>query len=246
MPGDERREKVVSDLPQEAQKLLATAPDEFVPQRQALVRELREAGRSEDASVVAQLRKPSAVVLAVNRAARARPNAARAAAEAAERVKRTQVGGDPDEYRRALDELDESLDLLAEVAAAHVAPRGKSPSEAMRRRVRGLLRSAVADDDAREELRSGVLREEQEAAGFSPFAGLSPKPVRRKHATGATEPATKRAEKHRKQVQALRDELASAEQELKDAERSVREAERARSKAERAVSALRARLDRLA
>ena len=77
-----------NDQPAEVEKLLAVRPDEFVHERQRLARELRDAGRSDEAATVAQLRKPSPVVLAVNRAARARPKAARAAADAALRVRR--------------------------------------------------------------------------------------------------------------------------------------------------------------
>ncbi len=124
-----RRRSVVMSidaLPEEAEKLLAVPPDEFVSRRAGLVRELRDAGRAEDAATVAGLRKPTVVVFAVNRAARARPKAARSAADAALRVKETQLGNEPDAFKRALGELDDALDLLAQVAIAHVAPSEKS------------------------------------------------------------------------------------------------------------------------
>ena len=92
----------MSALPPEADKLLAASPDEFVERRKALVRELRDAGRREEAEAVAGLRKPSAVVLAVNRAARDRPKAAASAAEAAERVAAAQVEGDAEAFERAV------------------------------------------------------------------------------------------------------------------------------------------------
>jgi hypothetical protein len=237
---------VSDDLAAEAEKLLAVVADEFVAERQRLARELREAGRSDEAATVARLRKPPPVVLAVNRAVRARPKAARRASDAALRVKKTQVDGEPDAYRRALDELDGSLDLLAQVAVAHVAPRGKGASDAMRRRIHDLLRSAVADDGAREALRRGVLVEEQEASGFSPFAGMSPQPGRRGGGTAAPSQAKQRDAKRREREQALRDELTRAEQELHEAEQSVRQAERDRVRAEQAVASLRAKLERLA
>ena len=239
----------MSDLPPEADKLLAVAPDEFVERRKSVARELRDAGRAEDAEAVAGLRKPSAVVFAVNRAARDRPKAASSAAEAAERIATAQVKGDAEEFERAIAELAEALDLLGEVAAAHVSPGGKSPTDAMRRRVRELLRSAVADDAARDELRRGALREEIEAAGFSPYAGLAPKPAERKRASAAPGKAEQRAAereaKRRERLQALEDELEAAERRLAEAERAVRSAERERTTAEREVEALRKRLSRL-
>ena len=50
----------------------------------------------------------------------------------------------------------------------------------MRRRVRDLLRSAVADDDARDALARGALTEELEAVGFSSFAGIAPAPSKKR------------------------------------------------------------------
>jgi hypothetical protein len=76
------------------------------------------------------------------------------------RVKKTQVSGDREGFTDALAELEESLKVLADVAVAHVASTRKRPSDAMRRRVRDLLRNAVADDEAREALARGVLKAE--------------------------------------------------------------------------------------
>ena len=233
-------------LPTEAEKLLSVASEEFVGERQRLARQLRDAGRPADAAVVAKLRKPPPVVLAVNRAARARPKAARAAAEAARRVKKTQVGADHEAFRGALKELDESLDLLAEVALAYLAPSGKQPTAAMRHRLRELLRNAVANDDARDALARGVLRDETESAGFELFAGMAP--AKRPRPSGATTRPRGRAsgeEKRRQRKQALRMELAHAEELLDEARRSVERAERERINAERAVASARAKLDRL-
>jgi len=228
----------VSELPQEAEKLLAVEPGDFVAKRKELAAELREAGRGDEAAVVAGLAKPTAAVFAVNRAARDRPNAARDAADAAERVRKAQLEGDSDGYATALEELKRSLDLLAEVADTHVGS-GKSPTEAMRRRVRDLVRSAVADDGARDALRRGALTEEIEAPGFSPFAGTAPKPARGKEAPAAS----KAAERREKQRRELRAELAAAEAELGEAEGAAGEAERERARAERKVASLRKKLD---
>jgi hypothetical protein len=235
---------VSGDLPAEAEKLLSVAPDEFVAVRQRLAQELREAGRSDDAAIVARFSKPPPVVLSVNRVARARPKAARRAADAAMRVKKTQLGGNPEAFKSALDDLEASLELLAEVAVAHVARGGKRTSDAMRRRVRDLLRNAVADDEAREALARGVLTAEMETTGFASFAGMAPPPAQRKRDAVSTS-RTRQDEKRREREQALRDELVRAEQELDEAERSVQNAERKRREAERVVASIRARLERL-
>jgi len=230
-------------LPEEGEKLLAVAPDEFVAERDRLARELRDDGRPDEAAAIAGLRKPSVVVLAVNRASRDRPQAARDAAKAALRVKETQVGNQPDAFRQALADLESALELLAEVAVAHVAPRGKPPTDAMRRRVRDLLRSAVADDDSREALARGVLAEELETAGFSPFSGMRPATSEARGKPASRPPRAEREDaKRREREQALRAQLADAEKRLREAEKGLRDAERERKAAERELAAIETKL----
>jgi hypothetical protein len=236
----------VSELPNEAERLLSARPDEFVDERKRIAEELRDAGRAEDAAIVAGLRKPTVVVLAVNRAARDRPQAAKDAAKAALLVRETQLSGDQDAYRKAVHELERSLDLLAEVAVAHAGREGKAASDSMRQRVRDLLRSAVADDDAREALVRGALVAETEASGFGSFAGMSP-PAPRKAKKQPRDKARRSAEERERRVRekALRDDLARAERALQEAQRSVAKAEREREKAASVVAEARAALDGL-
>ena len=229
-----------TELPPEAERLLAARPAEFVAERKRIATELREAGRSDDARVVAALRKPTGVVLAVNRGARDRPQAAHDAATAAVRVRHTQLAGDPDAYRDALRELERALGLLADVAAAHLSS-GRAPSDDARRRVRDLLRAAVADDGARDELARGALREELEAPGFSPFQGVPVTPSKRK--ARRPEPRRARAEEQRAaRERKLREELAEAERALEAARGAEERAARERVDAERTVKRLRKRL----
>jgi hypothetical protein len=234
------------DVPAAAEPLLAVRPDEFIAERQRLARKLRDAGHSAEAATVAQLRKPPPVVLAVNRAARSRPKAARAAAAAADRVKQAQLGGNLEAFRGALTELEKSLELLAEVALAHVSPSGKRPSEAVRRRLHDLLRNAVADSEAREALARGILTSELETTGFAAFAGMVPGSPRPGRST-ASGRSTRRPhdDKRRERERALRAELAAAEKHLRESERSLQSAERVREKAERMVASIRTKLEQL-
>ncbi|MCE3287820.1 MAG: hypothetical protein K0S64_1426 [Gaiellaceae bacterium] len=182
------------------------------------------------------------MVLAANRAARDRPQAARAAATAAERVAQTQLGSDPDAYRAARAELDESLDLLAQVALAQLSIGGKRPTDSVTRRLRDLLRNAVADEEARADLSRGALKDEPGAAGFGAFVGMAP-PSGRKAMTKAAETRRKQDDQRRREKRAaLRDELARAEKALNEAKRAEREATRGRERAEKAVESIRARL----
>ncbi len=234
-------------VPEEAERLLAVAPERFVDERKALVKTLRDDGRAEEAAAVAAMRKPSAVVSAVNRAARDRPKAAQSAAGAAVAVREAQAGGEAEAFAKASAELDQSLDMLAQVALAHVSPRGKKPSDSMRRRLRDLLRSAVADDDSRGQLVRGALAEEIEASGFSAYAGMAvaPKPRGSKKEAARESRSDAVEARRREKEKKLRAELADAEEELREAEIAARSAERARERAENAVAALRKKLDQL-
>jgi len=237
----------VNELPQEAERLLSVAPDAFVEERKRVAADLREAGRTDDAAQVGALRKPTGVVLAVNRAARDRPQAAKDAAEAAVRVRETQLSGEQDAYRAAVADLERSLDLVAEVAVAHVAGKGKNATDTMRQRVRDLLRSAVANEGTREALVRGTLLAEQEAAGFESFAGAAvasrPRSVRAKKGDDGAHRAAERELRERKK--ALKDDLRRAERALTVAERAVARAERERDGAMKAVDAARAALEEL-
>ena len=96
----------------------------------------------------------------------------------------------------------------------------------MRRRVRDLLRTAVADDDAREALVRGALTEELETVGFSSYAGMAPPPKQRKEKSGPSRAEAQKA-KLLERKRALREELAQAEERL-EAPRKPREPPTAR------------------
>jgi colicin import membrane protein len=229
----------MAELPKEARTLLAVESSAFVQERERLAKELREEGRPADASAVEELRKPPATVLAVNRAARDRPKAAQGAARAAERLRKAQARNDQASFESARAELQNALELLADVAIAHVAAPGKRASEAMRRRVYDLLRSAVADDAARTALVDGVLTSEVETTGFEAFAGVTFAAPKRRGAT------SRRKSESRGRERELRARLSAAKRRLAAAERSAREAEEGRAAAEREVAAIEAELERL-
>jgi hypothetical protein len=228
----------MSGLPKDAEALLSVAPDDFVTARNRLARELRDAGRKDEAVAVAALRKPPPVVLAANRAARSRPQVAKDAARAAKRVKK-QLGLDS-EARKA---LDDALKLLEDVALAFLGGT-KKPSDATRRRLHELLQNAVADDDALAALTRGVLMEEPEPAGFAAYAGarLTPRKAPAKSETRAQVAAEK---KRQETERALREEVAAAEKRLETAVNAEEKAARERVRAARELDAARQRLERL-
>jgi hypothetical protein len=230
----------MAERPKEADRLLAVAPEDFVDERAKLARMLRDEGRRDEANAVAAIRKPSPVVLAVNRAARDRPQAARDAAKAAERVGRTQLSGKADEYRALVKEMDDASGLLSEVAVANLSRRGK-PTDAVRRRVADHIRGALASKEARELLVRGTLADELEPLGFDAYAGLPiPKTPRRAAASRA---ATDAMRERRAREKKLKGEIAKARAQLADVERKLRAATRERDEVARRLEALEAQLE---
>ena len=226
----------MADLPKDAEKLLAVAPEDFVEERKRLARKLRDEGRDDDARVVAETTKPPVVVLAVNRAARDRPQAAKDAVRAAERLGRAQLSGKSDEYRKLLSEMEQASGLLADVAVANLS-RGKTASEAMRRRVADHLRGALSNEEVRQQLVRGAVRNEAEAPGFDAFAGL-PMPKR-----SPPKPSQDR-DRQREARARLEDEIAEAREAVDGAEKRVREATRERDRLAKKLETLEAKRDR--
>jgi hypothetical protein len=234
----------VGTVPPDAESLLAARPDDFVGERTALARALRAEGRSDDADAVASLRKPPAVVLAVNRAARDRPKAARDAGDAAARLARAQLQGERENHEKAARELDQALELLAEVALAQLSRGDRPPTETSRVRVRDLLRAAVSDESTRDLLVRGVLTTEVESAGFGAFAGM-PLPKRKrggvKRQSGEQRPGADTSERKRE----LRERIRKARSALGTAEEDIRAAERRRDELAKTLADLEAELGRL-
>ena len=228
----------MSDVPREADRLLAVAPEEFVEARTQLVRRLRDEGRRNEATAVASIKKPSQVVLAVNRAARDRPQAAKDAAKAAERLGRTQLAGKPEQYAALVQAMETASSLVAEVAVAHVSKDGR-PTDAMRRRVADHIRGALAGRETRELLVRGVLTEEVEAPGFAAFAGL---PVPKARA-GRTKQKRDDERERRSRQKRVQQELTDARKRLAAAEEVVRKATRERDEIAAQLERLDAELD---
>ena len=112
----------------------------------------------------------------------------------------------------------------------------------MTRRLRDLLRNAIADESARAALSRGVLRDEPGTAGFGAFAGVAP-PSTRKAATTAAD--RRRRADAKKEERAARDALARAEKALAAARREEGQATLARERAEQALESIQKRLDRM-
>jgi hypothetical protein len=131
----------MTSLPDGASDLYGLAPGEFVARRNALVKELKKAKRSEDAAVVAALRRPSVADHAVNAASRADPELAHRWSVAVIAVAEAQAAAIDGGAVGALRETTATLRAAtAELAGAAVVAIG---DEAKRNDVLAALRTAT-------------------------------------------------------------------------------------------------------
>ena len=107
------------DLDQRLDDLFAGPPDGFVAAREALVKDLKREGRTDDAATVHALRRPTVAVAGINQMARARPDQLAALVAAGADLESRQHSGPDgrDELRAASRRRRALLDELTEVAA---------------------------------------------------------------------------------------------------------------------------------
>jgi hypothetical protein len=211
---------------EEADKLYGLPLEDFVAERDALAKTLRAQGRRAEADEVKGLRKPPAVVWAVNQLMRTQRKPARALIEAADRAAKNP--GDRD----ALRAHHEALDALTTAGAGLLSGKGRGLSEDALLRVRSALHAASLDRDNREDFVAGRLSAEPPPAGFAAITGMpAPKPRAKKKADPPPPPPPppepeppkpskaqlKRVERAQARLEKLRAQVVEAEQELADA-----------------------------
>jgi hypothetical protein len=209
--------------------------EEFTDARDALARDLRSAGRKEEAAEVAALRKPVLPAWVVNRLVREQPKATKALLGAAATIRSGGKGGE--------ERMREALDELLRAARALLAADGRQSSDAVLREVATTLRTGAAEEP--ETLSAGRLVRPLEPTGFAAMAGATLPPRREPRAARPEKDMRDEArlEKARADVDGARKEARRLASEAADAER---EARRLRSAADRAERRLRDAEDRLA
>src|SRR5947209_6156646 len=145
--------------------LFDVPPDEFIAARNALVKELRGAGKADAAPEIAALRKPSPVVWAVNHVARSEPARIEALLDATAQLRHAQgPHGHADKLRDAMKAHRDALSALGEAGARALDSAKLTRTQAVERRVLDTAQgAAIADEKG---LRKGTLTQEYEAPGF--------------------------------------------------------------------------------
>jgi hypothetical protein len=234
----------------------------FVAGRDALARELRTAGRRDEAAAVKALRKPGLAAWVLDAGAHADPAAVADLAGAVESLAAAQSGGGGD-LRAAMAGLREAQGRVADAAVAAAGAHGHSADRAQ---VAASVLAVVADPQALADLVAGRLVAVPAAGGLgvalaagAPVAPAAPAPAPRGTRAAADRPARTAAPKQtlrgaRPKVTpgkaASSRVVARAEAALTAAARAAREAaatadaaEDAARTAEREVTAARRRAD---
>jgi len=238
----------------DAHDLYGLPLDRFVPERTALARELRKAGKRDEAEVVGALRKPSVAAWAVNQLVRTQGRPIAALFAAGDAVQRAQADllageGDSSALRQALNDERQAVADLVAVARGLLSSDGHELSPATLERVSETLDAAALEDEARAQTQEGCLNHELRRVGLG--GGLAP-PIKSRPATktkqgkpraragdrgrSATTPKAG-ARRQAPDLSALRKTAADAR---RAAERAARDLESARAKRDRVAAALEA------
>ena len=166
----------VTDLPEEAAALFREDPERFVTARDALVADLRSKDRPQEAAAVKGLRRPTAVVWALNQLSRD-PSAVRelldAGAElrAAQQATLSSTGTGADRLRAATSAQRTSVSRLTQVAGdlLEAAGRGVKADE-----ITSALEAASVNEEIGLGLSTGRLeRPPSPVSGFGDVFGLT-------------------------------------------------------------------------
>ncbi len=215
--------------------------DKFTPERNALARELRNAGQRAEAAEVAALRKPSVAAWAVNQLVRTQRKDVSGLFEAGDALRSAQDDvvagrGDGRALRAAVERERAAVDALTGAARGLLTSEGHELSQTIIDRVADTLNAAALDDDARARVKDGRLERELRHVGLGVGAtgGLpAPAPARPKKQPAVDRAAEEQAERERAEARA-------------EARATEREARRRLERAERAHNAAAERRERAA
>ena len=222
------------DLENDIDRLYVAPREEFVRERDALVRTLRAAGDRDAAAEVGALRKPTLVAWTVNQLAHKERRDVDLLLDAGKRIIDAQEASIAKGGRADLDAAQASLRRavsgLTEQASAILGP---DASKTTLTRVAETLRTAATAPAGRELLARGRLSEELSGTGWEIVAGFAPSPrAPSKRAAQAGRrsrptPTAERAAEIQAQARRLRElkqSLAAAEKRQRTASRQERAA----------------------
>jgi hypothetical protein len=235
--------------------------DRFIPERAALVKELRGDKRRDEANAVAALRKPSVAAWAVNQLVRTQTEEIEALFGAGDDLAGAQADAASgkragDAMRDASRRQRDAVSRLIQAAEGLIGSDGHPLSQTTLERVGDTLRAAAIDEDARRQVKDGCLAHELRFVGLGVGDALTAAPPRSspKPKAAAEAPATpkeaaaKGADAAERKAEAAA--RAEAERQRKAALKAARQAEadarRQATRAEKGLAAAQGRRDEAA
>jgi DNA repair exonuclease SbcCD ATPase subunit len=218
--------------------------EQFVPERTALVRELRKQGRRDDAATVAALRKPSVAAWAVNQLVRTQVKSINELFGAGDALRKAHDnaasgGGDASALRDAARRQRDAVDTLIEAARGLLSSEGHELSPATIDRVTETLQAAALEEDARARVQEGRLERELRHVGLGLGGAFAAEPAPAKQEPKAkSKPKPKNPKKPKRDVE--------RERKLKAAKTAEATARRELDRSRRAVESAQVRRDRAA
>jgi hypothetical protein len=206
--------------------------EQFIPQRGARTRALRNEGEGDEAARVGKLRKPSVAAWAVNQLVRTRRKQVAELFDAGDAAQQAQADllagrGDAALLRDASRRERETVESLLEAARGLLSANGHELSPTTLERVADTLHAAALDPGAREQVEPGRLERELRHVGVAVGGAIgAASPVAR------AEPEKKASEAQR----AARAAEASARRARERAERALDIAEERRRQAAEALA----------
>ena len=208
--------------PDAARPLFREPPERFVAARDALVAQLRAEGMTEEATAVRSLRRPTAIVWALNQLSQTEPQAveqltsAGAELRAAQQATLSSSAGGADRLRTATAARRAAVSALAETAAGLLREAGHGVRT---EEISSALETASVDEAAGTSLAEGTLqRLPPPTSGFGDVFGLTavpdgadePDPPTGRRSRGTPPEAGERAEAEAAVAQRRRERDASA------------------------------------
>lgn len=233
---------VASALDHIADELYAAHPDKFAGARDARVKELRAAGKKDEAGELAKLRRPTVSAWVVNLLAREARGGVEQLLGVGEEMAAAQAKGDVAELRRLTARRPEVEAALIRDAHSLVEKAGAKMTAATELEVGQTLSAALASAEVADEVRDGRLLKPASYAGFGEVMVVKP----------AVKPAARTAEKPKPATEKPSElspvaklKLEAARAALKAAEAELEEQAEAAEKAEKRLTELRAEVDDL-
>jgi len=154
-----------------AHELYGLPLDQFVPERTALARILRDEGQREEAAKITKLPKPSIAAWAVNQLVRTQRRAISDLFDAGDALQKAQEDlltgrSDGAALRQAAEQERRAVEALMERARGLLSSEGHELSQATLDRVADTLHAAAIDEAVRSVVKEGCLQKELRHAGL--------------------------------------------------------------------------------